>query len=226
MDYEAKFWKYSVSSSITSRGQPPLITRPPCKAQGVRTSTLKHISLRKNRINTASAVFLALMIRDFPLSTEIQPSPQSSTSPRSTSPDRPRPQPNAFESSNSVSIRQGFNRSNAPLVSTENSDVQGESYEPGLDKPSNPAAQAEREAWKADEVRMRLKQQIADLPRVGSLLTLDVKGNDLRVSHPFLRDSVPCTDGIACFTGRSNLHLASSETKPDAQSSQLEREQD
>lgn len=81
-----------------------------------------------------------------------------------------------------MSIRQGFNRSNAPLVSTEDSDAQGENSEAGLDKPSNPAAQAEREAWKADELRMRLKQQIADLPRIGSLLTLDVKGNDLRVS--------------------------------------------
>jgi len=126
------------------------------------------------------------MIRDFPLSTEIQPSPESSTSPRSTSPSRARPQPSAFESSNSVSIRQGFNRSNAPLVSTEDSDAQGERSEAELDRPSNPAAQAEREAWKADELRMRLKQQIADLPRIGSLLTLDVKGNDLRVSYSLI----------------------------------------
>ncbi|GAA5984226.1 hypothetical protein JCM5350_002871 [Sporobolomyces pararoseus] len=147
-------------------------------AQGVRISNLKHISLRRNKINTASAVFLALMIRDFPLATELEP-PNSSSSPRSTSPNRPPSRP--FESSNSVSIRQGFNRQNGPLVSIEDADTSRDDHNSSLiDKQTNLDAQAEREAWKADELRMRLKKQIAELPRVGSLLTLDVKGNDLR----------------------------------------------
>ena len=127
-------------------------------AQGVRISNLKHISLRRNRINTASAVFLALMIRDFPLATELEP-PNSSTSPRSTSPNRPPSRP--FESSNSVSIRQGFNRQNGPLVSIEDADTSRDDHNSSLiDKQTNLDAQAEREAWKADELRMRLKKQI------------------------------------------------------------------
>ncbi|GAA5879576.1 hypothetical protein JCM16303_003257 [Sporobolomyces ruberrimus] len=146
-------------------------------AQGVRVSALKHISLRRNRINTASAVFLALMIRDFPLATELEPS-TSTTSPRSTSPNRLPSRP--FESTNSVSIRQGFNRSNVPLVSIEDADTAQNDQTASIDRPTNVDAQAEREAWKADELRMRLKRQIGELPRVGSLLTLDVKGNDLR----------------------------------------------
>jgi len=118
------------------------------------------------------------MIRDFPLATEVEPS-NTSNSPRSTSPNRLPLRP--FESSNSVSIRQGFNRSNVPLVSVEDTDPLHDERDSSIDKPTNLDAQAEREAWKADELRMRLKKQIAELPRVGSLLTLDVKGNDLRV---------------------------------------------
>ncbi|GAA5913008.1 uncharacterized protein JCM6883_000487 [Sporobolomyces salmoneus] len=144
-------------------------------AQGIRVSSLKHISLRRNRINTASAVFLALMIRDFPLATELDV-PHSSISPRSTSPNRPPSRP--FESSNSVSIRQGYNR--VPLVSVEDVDSPIDDRDAAIDRPTNIDAQAEREAWKADELRLRLKKQIAELPRIGSLLTLDVKGNDLR----------------------------------------------
>ncbi|GAA6018758.1 hypothetical protein JCM11491_003437 [Sporobolomyces phaffii] len=164
------------------RGQPLEVL-----AQGVRVSSLKHISLRRNRINTASAVFVALMIRDFPLATELEPSSSSSVSgasnsPRSTSPNRlPPPARPPFESSNSVSIRQGFNRASAhavPLVSVEDTDATSDGQT--VDKPTNPDAQAEREVWKADELRLRLKKQIAELPRVGSLLTLDVKQNDLR----------------------------------------------
>lgn len=41
----------------------------------------------------------------------------------------------------------------------------------------------EREAWMRSEARNKLKKQIDDLPRSGSLLTLDVKGNDLKVSE-------------------------------------------
>ncbi|GAA5929164.1 uncharacterized protein JCM15063_004071 [Sporobolomyces koalae] len=149
-------------------------------AQGVRMSSLKHISLRRNRINTTSAVFLALMIRDFPLATEMETTNSADSAP-STSPARPshlhsRP----FESSNSLSIRQGFSRSQV-LPSAPADDALGSSDEDGrLDRPTNLEARAEREAWKADELRVRLKRQIAELPRIGSLLTLDVKANDLR----------------------------------------------
>jgi hypothetical protein len=69
-----------------------------------------------------------------------------------------------------------------PLVSIEDADTAQNDQTASIDRPTNVDAQAEREAWKADELRMRLKRQIGELPRVGSLLTLDVKGNDLRAS--------------------------------------------
>lgn len=43
------------------------------------------------------------------------------------------------------------------------------------------AAEREREAWRNSEARNKLRKQIEELPRTGSLLTLDVKGNDIRV---------------------------------------------
>lgn len=42
--------------------------------------------------------------------------------------------------------------------------------------------QAERDAWKNSNARNKLKKQIDELPRTGSLLTLDVKGNDIKAS--------------------------------------------
>jgi len=41
-------------------------------------------------------------------------------------------------------------------------------------------AQAEREAWLNSNAHSRMREQIEQLPRTGSLLTLDVKGNDIR----------------------------------------------
>ncbi|GAA5942946.1 hypothetical protein JCM1841_003610 [Sporobolomyces salmonicolor] len=163
-------------------------------AQGVRVSALKHISLRRNRINPTSAVSLAVMIRDFPLSADSPASPplpssssvhsSASSSPFSsmypshhTSVDPVAPSAFSFEAGNSVTARQGFQ--SRPLPPPEDDDA-ASSVEGHVDKPSNPAAQAERDAWRGDEMRMRLKRRIDDLPRVGALLTLDVKGNDIR----------------------------------------------
>ncbi|GAA5917738.1 hypothetical protein JCM5296_000954, partial [Sporobolomyces johnsonii] len=164
-------------------------------AQGVRVSALKHISLRRNRINAASAVSLAVMIRDFPLSTDSPaspPMPSSSSShssassspfssmylPHHTSVDPVAASAFSFEAGNSVTARQGFQSRRLPPPPED--DDAASSVEGHVDKPSNPVAQAERDAWRADEMRMRLKRQIDELPRVGALLTLDVKGNDIR----------------------------------------------
>ncbi|GAA6058925.1 hypothetical protein JCM10212_002877 [Sporobolomyces blumeae] len=156
-------------------------------AQGVRISSLKHISLRRNRINTASAVSLAVMIRDFPLSTEL-PASQPLSSSRSTSPmrgsllDSPpvHRQSNPFEGGNSVSVRQGFTRTDHQARYSSRGGERGGEEGVASANVAFAAAQAERDALKADELRVRLRRQIDALPRVGSLLTLDVKGNDIR----------------------------------------------
>jgi protein phosphatase 1 regulatory subunit 37 len=55
-------------------------------SKAVRTSSLRNISLRHNRINATGAVALALMIKDYPDSASI---PLSSTSPASSAPPSP-----------------------------------------------------------------------------------------------------------------------------------------
>lgn len=171
----------------------PLRTRR--AAQGVRTSQLKHISLRRNRINAPGAVQLALMIRDYPLfsnssstttavsdslpshSTVSSPSlwgftNGGSSTPSSASYEQP---PSSFpfdsHSANSVTARQ------RPLPPPPPASGGREAEEERQDGP----AAAEREAWRLSEAKVRLKRQVEELPRVGALLTLDVKGNDIRV---------------------------------------------
>ncbi|GAA5981633.1 hypothetical protein JCM11641_003924 [Rhodosporidiobolus odoratus] len=163
-------------------------------AQGVRTSQLKHISLRRNRINAQGAVHLALMIRDYPLfsnssstttavsdslpshSTVSSPSlwgftNGGSSTPSSASYEQP---PSSFpfdpHSANSVTARQ------RPLPPPPPASGGREAEEERQDGP----AAAEREAWRLSEAKVRLKKQVEEFPRVGALLTLDVKGNDIR----------------------------------------------
>lgn len=95
-----------------------------------------------------------------------------------------------FESSNSVTARQsGFPRQ-APLKSEPDGGFAGEEAEEdspfGPEKRSLIARSVEREAQKAAEARQRLRKQIDPLPRVGALLTLDVKSNDLRAGVAYL----------------------------------------
>ncbi|GAA6044301.1 hypothetical protein JCM8097_006756 [Rhodosporidiobolus ruineniae] len=172
-------------------------------AQGIRTSQLKHISLRRNRINAQGAVHLAVMIRDYPLSS----STSSTSDPTTTTPSLSAPwslpvlngfQPHSHPAleSPAMSINgapgsyfervDGANSVTAhqrPLPappSSSNARSSTDTDEGGVERPSNPAAQAEREAWRLSEARLRLRKQVDELPRVGALLTLDVKGNDLR----------------------------------------------
>lgn len=73
-----------------------------------------------------------------------------------------------------------------------------------------------------------LRKQIDELPRTGSLLTLDVKANDIRVSATYIDASIRSDSSCICFFGRaewSPVHCASLETESDTQSSQPEREQ-
>ncbi|GAA6008783.1 hypothetical protein JCM10207_001723 [Rhodosporidiobolus poonsookiae] len=156
-------------------------------ANGVRTSQLKHISLRRNRINAQGAVQLAVVIRDYPLANE--PSFPSSGSPALDSPalfpsSYNGPSPFGFEVTNSVTARQralppppsSLSNGTEPSASSSSDDDDATIVE----RPTNEHAQAEREAWRLSEARSRLRKQVDELPRVGALLTLDVKGNDLR----------------------------------------------
>ncbi|KAK4703652.1 protein phosphatase 1 regulatory subunit 37, partial [Phenoliferia sp. Uapishka_3] len=159
-------------------------------AHGVRSSGLKHISIRRNRINALGAVAVAIMIRDFPVAGDHGSSTDSFLPSSPIAPAHSHSN-GAFESSNSVTARQTLQ---APYVrKTPASPKPGGSPRPSSPVPQKgdeeskdtpapgaAAAQAEREAWKNSEARNRLRKQIEELPRTGSLLTLDVKGNDIR----------------------------------------------
>ncbi|BGP25240.1 leucine-rich repeat containing protein 68 [Rhodotorula toruloides] len=158
-------------------------------ANGIRSSQIKHVSLRRNRINAAGGVALAAIIRDYPVSSD--PSSAFAPSPASVTPfsaslfghsngssDSLSTGSPAFEAGNSVTARQlhrdsdgGRHRasSSATLVPSEPQEGQ-----------ERPTAMTEREVWRLSEARARLRKQIDGLPRIGALLTLDVKGNDIR----------------------------------------------
>ncbi|BGO92036.1 hypothetical protein NBRC10512_001011 [Rhodotorula toruloides] len=158
-------------------------------ANGIRSSQIKHVSLRRNRINAAGGVALAAIIRDYPVSSD--PSSAFSPSPASATPfsaslfgqsngsnDSLSTASPAFEAGNSVTARQqhrdsdgGRHRasSSATLLAPDSQDGQ-----------ERPTAMTEREVFRLSEARARLRKQIDGLPRIGALLTLDVKGNDIR----------------------------------------------
>lgn len=162
--------------SIISPTSPPRLTSLRT-AHGVRASHLKHISIRRNRISPLGAVALAIMIRDYPIASD-----HSLSTDLAALHTQPPPSNGAFEPGNSVTARQalqapyvrksgtGSPRSGSPVSAGEGEEGMGA------------AAQAERDAWRNSEARTKLRKQIDELPRTGSLLTLDVKSNDIRVS--------------------------------------------
>jgi protein phosphatase 1 regulatory subunit 37 len=81
----------------------------------------------------------------------------------------------APEGSNSVTARQ------RPLPPPPPSAAIGTNGVVGDEGGEDGKQQAEKEAWSLSQARLKLQRQVEELPRVGALLTLDVKGNDLRV---------------------------------------------
>ncbi|GAA5885556.1 hypothetical protein JCM3774_002989 [Rhodotorula dairenensis] len=171
-------------------------------ANGLRVSEVKHVSLRKNRINHAGGPYLAIMMRDYPLSTESAASTLSSAlnSPALSSPtifrngfsngtgtaESPAPEPPAAGNEGRNSLTAHRRHLFKPLENglphlvagkTEPSKEPGEESSEGRQSPMPPS---DREMWRMSEARSRLRKQIDALPRFGALLTLDVKGNDLR----------------------------------------------
>ncbi|ORY87461.1 hypothetical protein BCR35DRAFT_317717 [Leucosporidium creatinivorum] len=161
-------------------------------AHGVRASSLKHISIRRNRINPLGAVALAIMIRDYPLPTDAHhdPSPLHPSTPPLPRPNGALPSPSLAQSqsqsqsANSVSARQSLQapyvRKSLPSSRSNSPTPAPTSEENGKGGGGGEAAEKEREQWRNSEARNKLRRQIEELPRTGSLLTLDVKGNDIR----------------------------------------------
>ncbi|KAK4048240.1 hypothetical protein OIV83_004945 [Microbotryomycetes sp. JL201] len=166
-------------------------------AHGVRSSSLKHISIRRNRINVQAAVSLAIMIRDYPLASDpasIFSDLSATTLPLHSRGESAQPELEALAASgNSVTAKHAlqspFTRRTAsptPQPSALPSPV-GSPVPPPPSPPKDSDTEArngvnekDRELQTHSEARNRLRKQIDELPRTGSLLTLDVKGNDIR----------------------------------------------
>ncbi|KAK4057235.1 hypothetical protein OIO90_001730 [Microbotryomycetes sp. JL221] len=164
-------------------------------AHGVRASKLKHISLRRNRMNTQAAVSLSIMIRDYPLASDPASVFADSSAPLSPVPDRNGTSTERMlypsASGNSVTARHALSSpfarrtaSPTPDSSTVSSPIASPPPPPvplkDTDRYREGQDDKERELWHQSEARLRLRRQIDELPRTGSLLTLDVKGNDIR----------------------------------------------
>ena len=176
-------------------------------AHGIRTSGVKHISLRRNRITSHGAVALAILLRDFEGTGLVVPSegPEASPAPSTqTSPllapvaDPPR------DGSNSVTARQGRSLppppppkrvSNGPVVPLRPTEA---SRPPPIDPDHEEDASfgAERRPMLAAPVQTelgpvgdRMLKQIESLPRVSALVTLDVRSNDIRVRRSHAVDA-------------------------------------
>ena len=192
-------------------------------AHGVRQSEIKHVSLRRNRINNMGAVALAVMIRDYeiPIRGEGERGdsikgheggpPPLSQALDGTVPDKSVNYPIAHATnsvtarleaaaqrmlpSNTISHRMsdhdidqstgsGSIHSNhsifAPTSALDDTEDQDSTFGP---ERGRVVLAKERDALRHSEMKSRLTREIEALPRVGSLLTLDVKSNDLRVGH-------------------------------------------
>ncbi|KAF8340191.1 hypothetical protein F5887DRAFT_1076994 [Amanita rubescens] len=188
-----------------------------CRA--VRTSSLRHISLRYNRISASGAVALALMIRDYPdvVPAPLSPSPFSSTPstptssttnlPLPSSPTSPVPPPAKLgpvlpppRHPTATSVQTTYTpyvprskRGNRPpsitpipltltgqqipiITSSSQGGVTARHPPPPPPVyPDTPRHNSGPSAALLDKVRA-----LDNLPRLGALRTLDLKGNDLR----------------------------------------------
>jgi protein phosphatase 1 regulatory subunit 37 len=204
-------------------------------ARGVRTSSLRNISLRHNRINATGAVALALMIRDYPdvvPGTNTPPSVPSSPTPSSVSlmasppstpttdtqknipptllpppPGRSGPAPPPPRHPASVApqttytpyiprSRRGAAVSPSPNPLSPNGQpipIITSSAQGGIttrhpvshaSHGQDPSANQPRHVQGPSAALLDKVRALDALPRLGALRTLDLKGNDLRVSSP------------------------------------------
>lgn len=192
-------------------------------ANSVRSSGIKHISLRRNRINQLGAVALAVLIRDYELSStetvgsnafkHVQggggadgyvnsASSLSVTSPLLGSGGFPRDGYQDSHVAENVRATDHVGHQNhkslpvqsatpeltgiySPSSASSTSVTEMEDHETsfGPDRNEGRVTVSAREASRYAEMRTRLQKQIEVLPRVGTLLTLDIRSNDIKVSR-------------------------------------------
>jgi protein phosphatase 1 regulatory subunit 37 len=165
-------------------------------AHGVRVSKLQHISLRRNRISALGAVALAILIRDYHLPSDITPSAGSEL------PEQPLPALPRFEPGNSVTARQNSyplrSSSPRPFINETHHNLPDEDEMDDEDNEAPFGQERKSLLPSSNEARAKLIRQIDALPRVGSLLTLDAKSNDIKVDFSFYYSL--CTDrGLTLF---------------------------
>ncbi|KAK0443366.1 uncharacterized protein EV420DRAFT_1649300 [Desarmillaria tabescens] len=155
-------------------------------SRAVRTSNLRNISLRYNRINPTGAVALALMIRDYPdvvpATTASATSSNSSTPTNSNSPtsaaiqlkNGPLPPPPKHPTTNVQTtytpyVPRAKRAQTSPAVPMITSSSQG-----GV------TTNNVKEEWGPSAALLVKVRALDTLPRIGALRTLDLKGNELR----------------------------------------------
>lgn len=176
-------------------------------AQGVRFSQIKHLSLRRNRINPMGAVALAVMLKDYPDSpsepqrgrvgsepTEpeagrsgrhIGPGLGYSSALQDLSPDLPEiplitPTLTGGVTARHVSVSSQMSRELNGAHSSEHARHQNsgcESQAGGHDMDVGAVALSQAK---------RAKRMLDNMPRMGSLLTVDLKSNDIRGGVTYL----------------------------------------
>lgn len=187
----SKLWvSPSVTRKAVRKGVPTTDIFTNCfsiTAQGIRQSTIRHLSLRNNRIPSLGGVSLAVMIKDYP-DLSASPFSPSATSPSATTtytPYTPRSRRKLDEgplpdipvvASNSTG---GITSRHIPssYVRPGMSDSSGDSDDED-DLPPVPVTKEEKMERNLMQTRVR---SLDDVQRLGRLVTLDLKGNDLRV---------------------------------------------
>lgn len=208
----------------------------------VRNSSVKHISLRRNRINNIGAVALAVMIRDYELPQNHNPqlaahdlfTPAQNSDMSHLESQTPSSALSTVHGTDSLPVQAGhfsshqaypqqfYNTQHAPRNSVTAKWRTTSPQEPrrqhsttptlppvdDIKAPDTPVDQSHigsddeeaaevfgpdrnrgrfalattRDSLRHSEMKTRITKQIAALPLVGSLLTLDVRSNDIRVS--------------------------------------------
>ena len=166
-------------------------------ANAIRFSALKHISLRRNRIAAAGCVPLANIMKDYPDSYGPSAEEAASVLDPPSSPQAPS-QPGAAPLAQQQSQqRPNIARSNSPALPEGPLIVSSPAG--GVNRRMAPQREASGRFDDTDpqviaaatiQQAKRARQLLAEVPRMGSLLTLDLKSNDIRGGVTFLAQAL------------------------------------
>lgn len=220
-------------------------------ASGVRSSDIKNISLRRNKIGPLGGVALALMIRDYPegsiltsalsSNTNVSPSPsllsldsaaQTPYTPRvrrtvnlqsadeSPLPPIPRVTSSAAGGITTRTVPEGYK---APSTARPGS-VLG--LEGGVNVTPVEGKMSNSESGGASIALQRSVRALDGVERIGRLLTLDLKGNDIKVSQSAITRNLGTLERYIDRAERRHVHCPSAQTESNAQGAEFERQQD